>query len=253
VQLAVPRCLAIAVALLTAAAPAAAQETVRVVTSEAAVHLRPDSTSPIVLKVGAGTLLDIEHRDGDWYAVLLPADPRGLRRFGYVAANATGALERSPGPKPTASAFIAPTLFTRPVESAAPAVAPALRIDETDWAREGTFVSVSVPFHSIRGVREDILVNGSDLLIVPTLRSNYGFALSVGHSFRANAVELSYERSTHASTAAFSLRTAGLPSVLLFEEESVYNRVHIDFKRYLVRRWRLQLSAAWLWLPLAKG
>jgi hypothetical protein len=240
---------------LAFATHAAAQQAVRVIAPEAAVHLRSDATSAIVLTVPAGTVLAVEHSDGDWYAVLLPPDGQGLRRFGFVAAalveHHTGG-EGVPPPRLASAPTVPPLMTERPPVEAAPA-----QVERVDWAREGVLVGVSVPFHRFRGTREDILVSGTDLLVVPTLQSNYGFAVTLGHSFATSAVELSYERSTHASSAAFSLRVPGLPGLLVFENESAYNRITIDYKRFLARRWRLQpylqIGFGFPWLTVREG
>lgn len=182
-----------AILTLLLAAPAAAQKTVRVVADDAALRLQPDMASPVLLVVAAGTVLEIERREADWYGVLLPADAQGLRRHGYIPASLV----------------------------------------------------------------ENLPTSGSELLVVPALRSNYGFGVALGHHFTASAIEISYTRSVHTSTAAFDVGRPGRPSILLYDDESVYNRIGFGFQRYLARRWRaqpyLQVGFGFPWLKVRQG
>jgi hypothetical protein len=241
--------------MFLAAAPAVAQTTVRVVAAEATVSLQPDPASPVVLKVAAGTVLQVEDRGDEWYAVLLPADLRGLRRYGYIPVSVVEPFE--PRANPQAAASPAPSPFPPATVTTLSEPPPAQPHDRRDWARERTFIGLSFPFHRFRGSREQVLGNGSDLLVVPTLRSSYGVGVTIGHRFPASAIELSYVRSAHRSTAAFDVGRPGRPSILLFEDEAVYHRVNLDFKRYLARRWRaqpyLQAGFGFPWLKVRQG
>jgi hypothetical protein len=69
------------------AAPAIAQ-TVRVTASDATVYLNPDTSSPAITVVKAGTLLETAGLKGEFFIIVLPADASGLRRMGYIAASA---------------------------------------------------------------------------------------------------------------------------------------------------------------------
>lgn len=64
---------------------ASAGDTVRVVSAEATIRLNKEETSAAVAVVKIGTVLEVQSHDGDWYGVLLPPDPSGVARFGYVS------------------------------------------------------------------------------------------------------------------------------------------------------------------------
>jgi len=218
---------------------AAAQDPVRVTAADAAVYLRPDSTSPVILEITVGTLLDVARQEGDWYPVVLPPDAQGLRRFGYVAARAVERVVRTPEQRPGADM---PTPSQAPVGQAPPLpgpLDPGSPTPETAWAREGAFVSVSVPFHRLHVNREEILTNLGDFLLVPSFSDNRGLSVSVGHQSVTRSIELTYARSTHSSSATFVVPGVRR-SLLVFEGESLYNRINVDYKQFLTRRSRAQ-------------
>ena len=74
--------------LFGAGATTASAQTVRVTAPEATVHLNPDTASPALTTVKAGTLLETAGPKGDFYVVVLPPDPSGLRRMGYIVMTA---------------------------------------------------------------------------------------------------------------------------------------------------------------------
>jgi hypothetical protein len=69
-------------------------DTVRVV-GTAGVHAKPDLASDVLVVYQTGTMLDVSPRQGDWYPVLLPADSRGVRPYGYISAAVVEVVERS--------------------------------------------------------------------------------------------------------------------------------------------------------------
>jgi hypothetical protein len=223
--------------------PVAAQQSVRIMAADSAVHLRPDPSSPIVLRVGVGTLLDVERREANWYAVVLPPDAQGLRRFGYVMTSAVEEVSEGRTQLPT------------PEPSSDP-VSPVAPVDST-WARPGLFVGVGVPFHRAHINEEGILANAGDLLVVPSLGDDYGFAVSIGHASTKHSIEISFVRSSHFSSATILVPGRPAPSVVRFEGETVYNRVNIDYRRILTRRWRAQpfllFGFGFPWLKVTEG
>jgi len=87
--------------------PAAAADTVRVIAAQAAVHLNADPNSLTVATVPAGTVLEVNGRQGAWYQVWLPAEREGgPRRLGFLAASdgeliaGTGAPGQTAAPPP---------------------------------------------------------------------------------------------------------------------------------------------------------
>lgn len=70
------------------AAHSAAADTVRVIAAQAAVRLNADPNSLTVATVSAGTVLEVNRRQGAWYSVWLPPEREGgQRRLGFLAAS----------------------------------------------------------------------------------------------------------------------------------------------------------------------
>jgi hypothetical protein len=86
------RVITVAVVFCSAASTVDA-EIVRVV-GAARVHATPDLASDVLVVYQPGTTLDVGPRQGDWYPVLLPADERGVRPYGYISAAVVEAVER---------------------------------------------------------------------------------------------------------------------------------------------------------------
>lgn len=70
--------------LLTLVQAVILAQSVRVTSQRANVRLNPSTTSPVIATMPAGTVLDVESREGDWYRVSLPPDPSGFRRIGFL-------------------------------------------------------------------------------------------------------------------------------------------------------------------------
>jgi hypothetical protein len=110
-----PRCplsFGILVLLMTcgAARAASAADNVRVLASQAAIRLNADPGSLTIATVPAGTILEVNAVQGDWYAVWLPADsPTGTRRLGFLARSDAELLS-PPSPPPQSA----------PVQSSSP-------------------------------------------------------------------------------------------------------------------------------------
>jgi hypothetical protein len=83
------------VAFVLAASVAVSAETIRIL-SDATVRARPDARSEALNVFKVGTVLEVAERQGDWYPVLLPPDSRGLRRYGYIAADVAEVLADQP-------------------------------------------------------------------------------------------------------------------------------------------------------------
>jgi hypothetical protein len=244
------RCALSAAIVLTYSLCASAQETVRVTAADTAVYLRPDPTSPVVLRVAVGTLLDVERRDGDWYPVVLPPDAQGLRRFGFVQASAVERVApATPAERPPQRLPPAPPPAPLP-EPEPPPPAP------TDWAVEGGFVGITAPFHRARVNRADILINGADLLVFPNQSDTYGFGVVAGYMRERSTIEFVYVRSVHDSAATF-LVPGARPPVIAFEGKSTYQRINIETKRFLARGWRAQpflvFAVGFPWLTVKEG
>ena len=57
---------------------------IRVIHTEADIFLKPDLKSTILRTVKAGTMLDAEDKQGEWFRVVLPPDESGFSVTGYV-------------------------------------------------------------------------------------------------------------------------------------------------------------------------
>ncbi|HTV01452.1 MAG TPA: CsgG/HfaB family protein [Luteitalea sp.] len=161
-------------ALLT---PTAFADTIRVVAAKANVRLNAVDTSPVMLALTAGTVLDEATREGAWFRVTLPADASGFRRVGYIAAALVEVLSAS-APTVAAAASVAPVA----VSLAAPPATP--RSTESTTAvpvgRGETVAVMDFDYGTIRrwwsgdwdvgkGIADlmvDELVNGSSLRVI---------------------------------------------------------------------------------------
>ncbi len=66
--------------------------------SDTPLYLRPNSASTVVASVGAGTILPVMGRSGDWYEIELPGDVQGLKRQAFVQAEAVEPLSETKPP-----------------------------------------------------------------------------------------------------------------------------------------------------------
>ena len=66
---------------------------VRVTASKANIRLRPTSQSAIVSTVPLGAVLEVIKKEGNWYFVKLPPDPKGIIVTGYIHQSIVEVLE----------------------------------------------------------------------------------------------------------------------------------------------------------------
>ena len=96
---------AMALILLAVAAfvpsDAAAQQ-VRIVADGTAIRLDPNETSPVIVELSAGTLLQYTGESGAWYAVSVAGDPGQDDVIGYVLASEVELVGVGPGLEPPA-------------------------------------------------------------------------------------------------------------------------------------------------------
>ncbi len=77
------RCGVFLISCALLAAPGGA-ESIRIKSQRANVRERPTTQSRVLVTLTAGTVLDIEGREGEWYKVLLPENAVVKRRAGYL-------------------------------------------------------------------------------------------------------------------------------------------------------------------------
>jgi hypothetical protein len=213
-----------------AAPAAAAQDKLRVITADAVVYLRADATSAVVTRLAVGTVVEMQRKEAEWYVVLLPPDPQGLRRYGYLAAASVEPLANRPDPSGAGT----PSRVERIVPDTAAAQPEVGR-----WAVAGPFVRVSFTFNRIRGSDPAVLREGAtdNFFVFPGVNNKAGYEIAVGQHFRKGAFEFSYARSTHrVPLQFFGNDFFAVP----FEGQAVYQRINFDYKRYVVRGWRAQ-------------
>lgn len=107
---------AVALILLAVAAflPAdAGAQQVRIVADGTAIRLDPDETSPIIVELASGTLLEYTGESGAWYAVSVAGAPGQDEVIGYVLASEVELVGAVPGVEPPAGA--APTTGPGPM------------------------------------------------------------------------------------------------------------------------------------------
>lgn len=100
-----------------------AAERVRVTSTRANVRLHARETSPVMVAVPMGTVLEVTAREGDWLRVALPADSSGFPREGFVASRVVETSEPpvAARPVPTSPAPATPTVAAIPSPPAVPA------------------------------------------------------------------------------------------------------------------------------------
>lgn len=99
---------AVALILLAAAsllpADAGAQQ-VRIIADGTAIRLDPNATSPVIVELASGTLLEYTGESGDWYAVSVAGDPGQDDVIGYVLASEVELVGAVPGIEPPTGAM----------------------------------------------------------------------------------------------------------------------------------------------------
>ncbi|MCY4398027.1 MAG: hypothetical protein OXE96_01595 [Gemmatimonadetes bacterium] len=80
-------------------ADAGAQQ-VRIVADGTAIRLDPNATSPIIVEMASGTLLEYTGESGAWYAVSIIGDPSQEEVIGYVLASEVELVGAVPGIAP---------------------------------------------------------------------------------------------------------------------------------------------------------
>ena len=91
---------------IAAFAPASAgAQQVRIVADGTAVRLDPNETSPIIVELDSGTVLDYTGESGAWYAVTIAGDPGQDPVIGYVLAEEVELVGVGPGVEPPAGAL----------------------------------------------------------------------------------------------------------------------------------------------------
>jgi SH3 domain-containing protein len=116
----------IAVLLTAGTAYAQSAGTVRVTASRANVRSAPNQTSPVIARVGAGTVLQLRAVQGDWYRVQLPGGgaARHAKSTAFISKKVSRMVPASTaGASPTAMAP-APAVPAASSGSSAPVVVP---------------------------------------------------------------------------------------------------------------------------------
>ena len=80
-------------------ADAGAQQ-VRIVADGTAIRLDPNETSPIIVELASGTVLNYTGESGAWYAVSVAGDPGQEEVIGYVLASEVELVGAGPGIEP---------------------------------------------------------------------------------------------------------------------------------------------------------
>lgn len=86
----------------------AGAQTLQVVGTSANVRLEPLATSPVLMKVSLGTVLNSDLAEGEWYRVVLPKDASGLDRIGFVHRSLVKQLAATKAPVTPAPAATEP-------------------------------------------------------------------------------------------------------------------------------------------------
>ncbi|HYN07774.1 MAG TPA: SH3 domain-containing protein [Vicinamibacterales bacterium] len=114
----------IAVLLTAGTAYAQSAGTVRVTAARANVRSAPNNTSPVIARVGAGTILQLRAVQGDWYRVQLPVGgaARNAKATAFISKKVSRVVPTSTAaPSPAAAVTAAPAT---PSRSSAPVVVP---------------------------------------------------------------------------------------------------------------------------------
>jgi len=90
------------------------------------------------------------------------------------------------------------------------------------YAKEGFYVGVMCPYNTVSGDfnGETALVAPDEIVIVPKVKSNYGWGVLLGRRSSRSALELSYLKSTHDGI------------FLGYKCKVNYNMVNVDFKSF---------------------
>lgn len=83
----------------------AGAQRVRIIADGTAIRLDPNATSPIIVELASGTLLEYTGESGDWYAVSVPGDPGQDDVIGYVLAGQVELVGAVPGIEPPVGAM----------------------------------------------------------------------------------------------------------------------------------------------------
>lgn len=74
----------LAVAVLVISAQQATAQVIRITSNAAAIRVGPAETAEVITTPKVGSIFDVSSTSGDWFAILMPADKQGLRRYGYI-------------------------------------------------------------------------------------------------------------------------------------------------------------------------
>jgi hypothetical protein len=217
----------------------------RVIAADAAVRLYPNENSELLATLPLGTVVSVDTGSGDWFAVYLPADANGVRRYGYMLARH---LERVAQPD------VRPA--TQPARQAPSTTTPSNRslpsFDEEFAAYPKTGVYVGAGLWQIqphRGGDFDGLHSLTDnrglLIVVPSLADTRSLDLIVGGRFDSSAVEMRYAHQRHDG------EWLGLPG------EATYHEIDIDGRQYFGASARVQPfvsgGTVFQWLNVKEG
>ncbi|HEY7473495.1 MAG TPA: SH3 domain-containing protein, partial [Vicinamibacterales bacterium] len=111
----------IAVLLTAGTAYAQSAGTVRVTAARANVRSAPNQTSPVIARVGAGTVFQLRAVQGDWYRVQLPGGnaARNAKSTAFISKKVSRMIPASPAAAPS------PTPVASSAASTSVAVPPA--------------------------------------------------------------------------------------------------------------------------------
>jgi hypothetical protein len=236
-------------ALLAVAVPAQAQQ-FRVIAADASVRLFPKEDSELVATLPLGTLVTVDNRSGDWYAVYLEPDAAGVRRYGYMLVRHLEQIDKSAAPvEQTGAAPASPPILNRAPE-------PLFDINYTPYAKRGFYAGgglwQSKPYEKwgFDGLHGFVDRNTGTVIAVPTLSDTQSLDLVFGWRFDREAVEIRYARQHHIGDW-YAL------SPLLLSFDATYQEFDLDGRWYFAPASRVQpyvsSGIVFQWLQIKEG
>jgi hypothetical protein len=237
-------------ALLAVAVPAQAQQ-FRVIAADAGVRLFPKEDSELLATLPLGTLVTVDSRSGDWYAVYLPPDPTGVRRYGYMLVRQLEQVDKTAVPveQPGSPPARPPAILNRAPE-------PLFDINYAPYAKRGFYVGAgfwqSNPYQGWGFDGLDALgsfITGT-VIAVPTLSDTHSLDVVFGWRFDREAVDMRYARQHHTGQSY-------LPFAVGMSRDATYHEFDIDTRWYFLAGKRVQpyvlAGGVFQWLDVKKG
>jgi hypothetical protein len=238
------------IVFLAWAFPAQAQQ-FRVIAADAGVRLFPKEDSELLATLPLGTLVTVDNRSGDWYAVYLPPDPAGVRRYGYMLVRQLEQVDKSAVPvgQTGAPAVQPPAILNRAPE-------PLFDINYAPYPKRGFYAGgglwQSKPHQGggFDGLHGFVDRNTGTVIAVPTLSDTQSLDVVFGWRFDRDAADMRYARQHH-SGEWYVLS----PYLLSFD--ATYHEFDIDGRRYFAPASRVQPfvsgGVVFQWLQVKEG